>query len=144
MDIHDSIGYNFKFTDLQACVGIEQMKKLSWRVQRKKEIFLLYQNQLSNVEKVSFFEQDLNNTTPWFIDVIADDRDNLMAFLKDNGIGTRVMYPPINQQKAYQISGEYEISNLVGTKGLWLPSSCTLKDNQVEYVCERISNFYKK
>ena len=27
-DIHDSIGFNFKFTELQACIGIEQMKKL--------------------------------------------------------------------------------------------------------------------
>src|SRR5262249_41646006 len=36
-DVHDSIGYNFKFTDLQACVGIEQMKKLDQRIERKKQ-----------------------------------------------------------------------------------------------------------
>ena len=40
-DIHDSIGYNFKFTELQACIGIEQMKKLPTRVERKKEILML-------------------------------------------------------------------------------------------------------
>ena len=39
LDIHDSIGYNFKFTDIQAVIGIEQMKKLSWRVSRKKKSF---------------------------------------------------------------------------------------------------------
>jgi len=36
-DIHDEIGFNFKFTELQACIGIEQMKKLAWRVERKKK-----------------------------------------------------------------------------------------------------------
>ena len=36
-DIHDSIGWNFKFTDMQAVVGNEQMKKLPWRVERKKK-----------------------------------------------------------------------------------------------------------
>ena len=35
-DFHDSIGYNFKFTELQACIGIEQMKKVSKRVDVKK------------------------------------------------------------------------------------------------------------
>jgi len=144
LDIHDSIGYNFKFTELQACVGIEQMKKLPWRVQRKKEILSLYKKYLSNTKQVSFFDQDLSYTTPWFIDVLVEDRENLIKFLKSNGVGTRVMYPPINRQEAYQVSGEYKISNLVGTKGLWLPSSCHLQDNEIEYVCENIKHFYQK
>ena len=41
-DIHDSIGYNFKFTELQACLGVVQMGKLQARVDRKKEIYALY------------------------------------------------------------------------------------------------------
>ena len=143
-DIHDSIGFNFKFTDLQACIGIEQMKKLPWRVARKKEILKLYRKCLKGVHEVSFFNQDLECTTPWFIDILAQDRDKLMKFLKDNGIGTRVMYPPINHQKAYQVPGEHKISNLVGEKGLWLPSLCKLQDTQIEYVCEKISYFYQK
>lgn len=36
-DVHDSIGFNFKFTELQACIGIEQMKKLDGRVSRKRK-----------------------------------------------------------------------------------------------------------
>ncbi len=142
LDIHDSIGYNFKFTELQACVGIEQMKKLSWRTQRKKEILRLYQKHLSHVKQISFFDQDLSCTTPWFIDILADDRENLMEFLKNRGVGTRVMYPPMNHQKAYRVLGEHEVSNLVGKKGLWLPSSCKLETRQIEYVCEKISSFY--
>lgn len=142
LDIHDSIGYNFKFTELQACLGIEQMKKLVWRVQRKKEILELYKKHLSGVKQVKFFDQDLKFTTPWFIDVLADDRENLIKFLKENEIGSRVMYPPINRQKAYQVAGNHKVSNLIGEKGLWLPSSSRLQNSQIEYVCESISRFY--
>ena len=39
-DVHKTIGYNFKFTDIQAVIGIEQIKKLEWRVNRKKDILI--------------------------------------------------------------------------------------------------------
>jgi perosamine synthetase len=141
-DLHQSIGYNFKFTDLQACVGIEQMKKLDWRIARKKEVLLRYQQELGAIKSVKFFEQDLMNTTPWFIDVLCERRTELQEHLKKNGIGTRVMYPPISQQKAYQRAGHYPVSELVGEKGLWLPSSSQLTDEQIETVCDSVAQFY--
>jgi perosamine synthetase len=141
-DIHDSIGWNFKFTDIQAVIGIEQMKKLPWRVERKKEILKLYQEGLQGLEQVKLFDQDLIHTTPWFIDGLFENRDNLASFLKNKGIGTRVMYPPINKQKAYQVPGEHPVSNLVGEKGLWLPSASQLTDDQVKYVTNCINEFY--
>lgn len=141
-DIHDSIGYNFKFTELQACIGIEQMKKLDYRVERKKEILKLYQELLEGVREVKFFDQDLSYTTPWFIDVLVDNRADLQKYLKENNIGTRVMYGPINKQIAYNIPGEHKVSNTIGDRGLWLPSSTQLLDSEVRYICEEISNFY--
>lgn len=143
-DVHDSIGYNFKFTELQAVIGNEQMKKLPWRVERKKEIFKQYKTLLADVEQVSFFEQDLEYTTPWFIDVLAEDRDRLVQFLKENNIGTRTMYPPVNKQLAYQTQGEYPVANLVGKKGLWLPSAAQLADEQIEKVAKTIKSFYSR
>ena len=87
-DVHDSIGYNFKFTDLQAIIGIEQMNKLNWRVARKKEIYKRYKRNLNDILEIQFFEQDLNFTTPWFIDILVEQKDQLQVFLKNNGIGT--------------------------------------------------------
>ena len=46
-DTHDVVGWNFKFTDMQGIVGIEQMKKLPWRVNRMRQIWQLYQSELS-------------------------------------------------------------------------------------------------
>lgn len=142
-DLHSTIGFNFKFTELQAIIGIEQMKKLQWRVERKKEIYNLYRSHLSKFDTlIQFFEQDLLNTTPWFIDVLVENRDELKIFLDKNNIGSRIMYPPINKQVAYQIPGEFEVSNLIGEKGLWLPSSSQLSNESIEFICNKIIEFY--
>lgn len=142
-DIHDQIGFNFKFTELQACIGIEQMKKLDWRVARKKEIMKLYQEKLTDLTQIQFFDQDLSCTTPWFIDVMAENREALQASLKEKMIGTRVMYPPINKQLAYQVPGEFVVANDVGKRGLWLPSAGQLTDEEIIRVCDAIICFYQ-
>ena len=142
-DVHDTVGYNFKFTDIQAVIGIAQMAKLNWRVNRMREIYTRYSKNLSNVREIQFFKQDLSCTTPWFIDVKAENRDDLMTWLKQQQVGSRVMYPPINKQEAYSVAGEHSVSNEIGSKGLWLPSSSKLTDTQVDYVCEKILEYYK-
>lgn len=141
-DIHDEIGYNFKFTELQACIGIEQMKKLPSRVERKKEIFNRYKANLSDVKEIQFFDQDMDCSTPWFIDCIVEDRAGLQESLKENNIGSRVMYPPINKQKAYNIPGEYLVSNNIGENGLWLPSETQLSNEQIDGICSKVREFY--
>jgi perosamine synthetase len=141
-DVHGSIGFNFKFTELQAVIGIEQMKKLSERVARKKEIYLRYQEGLSGLEKIQLFQNDMVTTAPWFIDALVDQREPLIEFLKAKGIGTRVMYPPINRQKAYLIDGCHPVSDQVGERGLWLPSMVQLTDDQIAHICHEIKNFY--
>jgi perosamine synthetase len=142
-DIHDSIGYNFKFTELQACIGIEQMKKLTSRVIRKKEIWSRYSKNLKNIEGVRLFDHNLDYTAPWFIDAIVQKREYLIAHLNSAGIGTRVMYPPINKQLAYQNPEEFINSNHVGLNGLWLPSSVQLSNAEIDKICDTIIKFYK-
>jgi perosamine synthetase len=143
-DIHETIGYNFKFTELQACVGIAQMRQLPYRVNRKKAIWKLYREQLEGCQGLRLFEHDLQLCTPWFIDCLADDRDNLVTHLAKEGIGTRTMYPPINSQLAYQFSGTFPVAEEVGLRGLWLPSMVQLSDRQIESICASIQSFYDK
>ena len=80
-DIHEMIGFNFKFTDIQAVIGIVQMGKLDWRIKRMKDIYR-YKNNLSQCDKVKFFDHDLKFTTPWFIDVLVENKNDLIEFLK--------------------------------------------------------------
>lgn len=142
-DVHDSIGYNFKFTELQACVGIAQMRQLPQRVVRKKEIWQKYQEGLSGVSNIQLFAHDLALCTPWFIDCLVDRREELAAHLKACGIDTRPMYGPINQQRAYNYGGSFPVSEDVGQRGLWLPSMIQLTDAQIERICGEIRGFFQ-
>lgn len=141
-DLHDSIGYNFKFTELQACVGLAQMEKLASRLIRKKEIWSLYQHNLGGSDRIRMFEHDLTLCTPWFIDALCDKRDELSAYLRSKNIGTRPMYPRITHQKAYDIGGYYPIAEMVETKGLWLPSMVQITNEQIQFITNSIQEFY--
>ena len=137
-DIHDVIGYNFKFTDLQSCIGIEQMKKLPSRIVRKKEIFERYRKELLNSSNVNLFDHDLQFTTPWFIDTICKNRKLTQEILRSNNIGSRSMYPPINKQLAYGLKEKTPVSDNIGHCGLWLPSSIDLTDEEINKICDLI------
>lgn len=143
-DLHDSIGYNFKFTELQACVGLAQMRQLTGRIERKKEICRRYSIGLAGIHDIKLFDHDLNLCTPWFIDCRAERRDELAAYLKAKGIGTRNMYPPIHRQIAYDLPGHYPVAEEIGRNGLWLPSMIQITNEQIDRICSEIRKFYKK
>lgn len=142
---HDEIGYNFKFTDIQAALGLAQMDKLEWRLKRKKEMYKLYRETLKSVPKVQFIETDLEQASPWFIDIIVEDPIDLSEYLKSKNIGARVFYPAIHTTKPYIVgSGKFPNSLWAATHGLWLPSSTFLSDSDIILVCRYIKEFYEK
>lgn len=143
VDWHDMMGYNFKFTDLQAVIGIEQMKKLPWRVNRKKQIYRLYEEQLRDVVEVEMIPT-ADDTAPWFIDLYVPDPSTLMESLKKSGVGSRPVYPPISKQRVYAIPGTFPVSEHYCSRGLWLPSSSFLKDETIVGICDLIRTFYRR
>jgi perosamine synthetase len=144
-DVHESLGFNFKFTDLQAVLGLEQMKKLPWRLQRKKEIWRAYRRGLAGVGGLEWVETDLADVSPWFIDVYLDDRDGLRAHLEHNEIGARPVYPPIHGQRAHGGGrGAFPVAERFSARGLWLPSSSRLSDDDVARVCEAVREFMSR
>lgn len=143
VDFHESVGYNFKFTDLQAVIGIEQMKKLEWRANRKKEIFALYQEELSSISELQFVKTNLEDTSPWFIDVLVPDPVGLREYLKAKEIGSRPFYPAIHSQPAYNQLGNFPNSEYVAQHGLWLPSSSFLQDEDIKRICTSIHAYFQ-
>lgn len=143
-DIHVTIGYNFRFTDYQAVVGVEQMKKLRPRLARKKEIWRRYREALEGLEAVTWIDTDLTQVTPWFIDVYVEQRDRLIADLKARGIGARPIYPPIHSQQAYGLADRsFPVTELYASRGVWLPSASQLTDDQIATVCAAIRAIYE-
>ena len=144
VDEYVILGYNFKFTDLQAVIGIEQMKKLPSRVKRKKEMYKLYRDLLKGVTQIDFIETDLSDTTPWFIDILIEDRNDLASFLNRQNIDTRPFYPAIHTQKPFShVKGDFKNSEAVSKRGLWLPSSSFLTDDEIMRICAEIRAYFK-
>lgn len=143
VDWHDEMGWNFKFTDLQAVLGIEQMKKLPARVGRKKTMLALYQKYLKNINEIKLINTS-NETSPWFIEIMVPDPKALQAHLKEQSIGSRLFYPAIHSQPIYKhIKGDFPMATYAGQHGLWLPSSSFLKDSDIKTICKKISDFYE-
>lgn len=135
-------GWNYKFTDLQAIIGIEQMKKLDERVIRKKEIGRIYESLLKNVNGVELISTDYEQVPPWFYDILVNNREELKKFLHSKGIGTREFYPPLHAEPAYGYELSFPVTEEISRKGLWLPSSSNLTDEDVHYICNCIKEFY--
>jgi perosamine synthetase len=140
-DDYQTFGINLKYTDLQAVVGIEQMKKLDERIERKVEMGKLYSRWLKSAK--SLLHQD--GGIPWFYDVMIEDRDKLSAHLLECGIRTRPIYPALHRTPAYR--GGYShyklpVAEDIANRGLWLPSSVKLTDDDVITICDEIERFY--
>lgn len=136
-------GWNFKFTDIQAVIGIEQMKKLPVRISRKKEMGLQYEEYLTGISGIELIETDFEQTSPWFFDILCDNREKLISYLKERKIGTRIFYPPLHREPAYGYDASFPVTEEISRKGLWLPSSVLLKDEEIKYICNCIHEFYQ-
>src|SRR3989304_2035811 len=143
IDIHPVLGWNFKFTDLQAVIGLCQMEKLEWRVSRKKEIYDRLRRGLASLPQVLMLSTDLSDTVPWFMDIYVSDPDKLALFLLSKNIATRRIYPAVSSQKIYkEKQGKYPVSEKFAKKGLWLPSSARLSNKEIDYIVKQIRNYY--
>ena len=106
-------------------------------------IYKLYQDQLQDIEEIEFINTNLNDTAPWFMDIIVPDVIALAKYLKEQGIGTRRAYPTIHNLPFYKVSGDFPVSQYIAEHCLWLPSASKLEDEKIKYICNKISNFYR-
>jgi perosamine synthetase len=105
IDDFETFGLNFKFTDIQAIIGLEQLKKLNYRVLRMREIFDLYYQELQELNNLPYFKirnAPNHEWIPWFIEILVDERDSLAKFLKHHNIQTRPTYPSIHNTNMYK------------------------------------------
>ena len=144
IDTHHCFGINNKFTDIQAVIGIEQMKKLPSRIIRMKEMWNIYYEKLSSNKNIFMYEK-YNNWLPMFIDIYVKEPNKLKKYLSENNIGSRIIYPPIHTQKVYKEFNNlsFPVTEKYSSMGLWLPSSTNLTNEQINLICDKILEFYK-
>jgi perosamine synthetase len=148
--IHESVGFNFAFTDLQAAIGISQMKKMPAIVRKKRDIHDYYVEQLRDLKRFDAAYIDPRcEPVFWFTSFLCDEAEELSAFLQRQNIQSRGFFYPLHQQPCYadrkyiqNIGLDFRVSEKVYQRGISLPSSYSLTRQDQGLVIEQIRYFY--
>lgn len=142
-DLHNAIGYNFKFTNLQAALGLGQLTYLKSRLKRLVKNHRLYVSNLKDIKGIAVFEFDLEaGELPQWTILRTERRNELDQYLGGYNVECRRFWLPIHTQKPYkQNDNNFPNSSLISSQLLWLPSAFTMIDSDVEYVCKLIRKF---
>lgn len=144
-DLHPSLGYNFKLTNLQAAVALGQLRYLEERLARQKAIYRRYASQLRGARGIELVGFDVDGgACPQWTDAFCDRRDALERFLRERGASCRKFWHPLHTQAPYRAPDErFPISTAVTKRALWLPSAFTLTDDDIDSVAGHIRDFYE-
>lgn len=154
---HHYLGFNYRMTNIEAAIGVAQLKKLDYFAERKRYIANFYYSRLKDISGLTFpVEKPWAKNVYWMYCLVIEDefginRDELMEKLFKKGIETRSMFIPMNQQPIFQKLGLFKnkedrcpVAEELGRKGLYLPSGVGLTDDQMKYVCETIKALSKR
>lgn len=113
--------YNFKFNDMQAAIGIEQLKKMDAKIKHVTALYNVYKEALDN--RVKFLESDIaNGEIPMRCIIMVKNNSALKEYLQTKGIGTSYESPSLNHCVHLGICGEYPKSERFHNEMLILPS----------------------
>jgi CDP-6-deoxy-D-xylo-4-hexulose-3-dehydrase len=151
--IYSHIGYNLKATDIQAALGVSQLRKLDRFIERRRENFNYLHSGLKDIEGLQMPKATENSEPSWFGFPITLDpnhpvnREELLRFLDNRKIGTRLMFAGnITRQPAYskidfRIVGDLTNSDIVMRRSFWLGVYPGLEKKMLEYVVESVREF---
>ncbi|HTA63887.1 MAG TPA: UDP-4-amino-4,6-dideoxy-N-acetyl-beta-L-altrosamine transaminase [Xanthomonadaceae bacterium] len=143
------LGYNYRMTDVQAALGLSQMRRIDDYVSRRHAIARRYDRMLSDLPLVIPF-QHVDGYSGLHLYVIRLDlerirrtRRDVFCLLRENGIGVNLHYIPVHTQPYYQRLGfkvgDYPEAERYYSEAISLPMYPTLQDEQVVHVCERLA-----
>jgi perosamine synthetase len=143
---HDELGFNFRMTDVQAAIGLEQLRKLPAFNQARRANAQYYDRHLNGVIPPCEPEGYEHVYHQYTLRVKDGRRDALRDYLKENGIGSEVYYPvPIHQQTFYTQKLGYNMSlpeaESAAAEVLSIPVHPGLAPEDLGLVADAINNF---
>lgn len=138
-DEYAMLGFNFKFTDLAASIGIAQLGRARERVEQVTSIYRRYEAVLRDLPFLRTIPVDLDTgEIPLWLEVLCPERDELMNYLAAHGIQTRRFLPSLNASPHLQSRGEFPNSRIYATDGLFLPSGPEQPADSIDRVLETL------
>jgi len=145
---NEEIGFKYKMSSMQAALGLAQLERIEGLIDRKREIFSWYQEELIGVDGVQLNrEPPETKNSYWMVTAIVDDRfdlpkTRLMEALSAEGIDTRPFFYPLSALPAYQLLGGEEVwlkknpvAYRLSRQAINLPSALSLNRDDVRRVC---------
>ena len=150
---HETIGYNYRLSNVSAGIGCGQMDVLQEHVELRRAIHDFYTKELAEIDGLSVQQNpsaDFNSNF-WLSTVIIDpktgkDPESLRQFMLDAGVETRRLWRPMHMQPVFADAPYYggTTCETLFDRGLCLPSGSGLKEEELRYVADKIKAFFNK
>lgn len=153
--VHDEISDNYRFTNLQAAVGLAQLERLGEFVEKKRRMGRFYTERLADIKgiKLPVPQTKYAENIYWVFGIVLDQDSELSnreitKLLAEEGIGTRTFFWCMHEQPVFQkqkmFQGEkYEHAEYLARKGFYIPSGLALTEEQMEIVVEKLHKVLK-
>uniref|UniRef100_A0A7V3ZY58 DegT/DnrJ/EryC1/StrS family aminotransferase n=1 Tax=candidate division WOR-3 bacterium TaxID=2052148 RepID=A0A7V3ZY58_UNCW3 len=132
------IGYTYRPTEIQAALGLSQLKKIEWITRRRRELVGLYRKLLADVDEIIIPFENYELSGNYIFSVFSKvDRDALRLHLFEHGIQTSLHYKPLHLFSAVQKYYPYRplpVTEEAYRMQITLPLFPTMKEEWVEYV----------
>jgi len=151
---HSEMGYNYRMSNICAAIGRGQLRVLEERIQRKREIFEIYQEQLGSIPGISFMpEASFGRSNRWLTVMTLDPSIikrgpwELVDYLEEHNIESRPVWKPMHRQPLFEGAKYYphdensSVSDTLFETGICLPSGTSMTDQDIERVIDEIRSY---
>lgn len=139
-------GFRYHLNDINAAIGLEQLKRFDSFLQRRREIARRYDKAFAGLEGLTLRRQYLERTCPFFyvVRVRNHRRDHLMRCLKDRGIASGVHYIPNHLHRLFTESHtSLPVAERLYSEMLTLPLFYEMTDEQIDTVIAAVREFFQ-
>lgn len=146
---HPEIGYNYRITNIQAAIGVVQLERIDDFIERKRENARYYNSLLNRIKGVTLPpEEEYAENVYWMYSILIGDeygvdRDTLMKKLKEKGIDSRPFFYPVHMMPFFKGGQDYPLAEDLSKRGINLPSSVNLRNDQIERIVDAIKSICK-
>ena len=141
------LGFNYRLTDIQSALGLSQLSKNTLGVERRNVIAETYKKAFKGIIKYQSLPENRYNAHHLFV-IEVEDRKGLYDFLRNQNIFAQVHYIPVHKLPYYKSIGyqDADLSNSENyySKCISLPMYPSLKDEDVEYIIDKVLEFVTK